>query len=296
MSVKRTRGEGSHYRGLNGSQLDKEHTMAIHPTAIISRHAELGSGVEVGAFAMIEDGVRVGDNCIIHPRAQLCRGAVLGTSCIIHMNAVIGHVPQDFSFKGQPVSTVIGERVVVRENVTIHGTADEHGTSIGNDCYLMVGSHVAHNCVLGQGVLLANGALLAGHVQVGEGANISGNVVIHQFVRVGRYSILSGGSRFGMDVPPYLIGDGVNSVTTLNSVGLRRAAGLSDEDRVEIKAAYKILYRSGLDLKDALPRLNTTFKSPAVAHWVEFFSTPSHRGFCRFRKGGRRKAGSNDHE
>ncbi len=210
------------------------------------------------------------------------------------MNAVIGHTPQDFSYKGQPIATVLGEGVTVRENATLHGTVAVNAagisdaTTVGDKCYLMVGSHVAHNCKLGQNVILANGALLAGYVQVGDGAIISGNVVIHQFVRVGRLAILSGGSRFGMDIPPYVIGDGVNAVTTLNAVGLRRAPGLSDDDRREIKAAYKVLYRSGLDLKDALARLRAEFKSPAVAHWVEFFTSPSHRGFCRFRTGGRR--------
>ena len=262
--------------------------MAIHPSALISKHAELGGNVEVGAFAIIEDGVAVGDGCVVHARAHLCRGTVLGRECAIHMNAIVGHLPQDFSYKGEPIHTRLGDAVTVRENATIHGTVGDTGTTIGGRCYLMVGSHIAHNCKLGEGVLLANGALLAGHVQIGDGAIVSGNVVIHQFVRIGKLSILSGGSRFGMDVPPYLIGDGVNAVTTLNSVGLRRAASLNDEDRREIKSAYKILYRSGLDLKEALQALRADFKSPAVAHWADFFSAHSHRGFCRFRAGGRR--------
>ncbi|MCY3023205.1 MAG: acyl-ACP--UDP-N-acetylglucosamine O-acyltransferase [Planctomycetota bacterium] len=262
--------------------------MSIHPSAIISSRAELGLGVEVGPYAIIEDGVKVGDGCRIRARAHLCPGTTLGKDCDIHMNAVIGHVPQDLSHKGEPVFTVLGNSVVVRENATIHGTVGPTATIVGDKCYLMVGSHVAHNCRVGQNVLLANGALLAGHVCVEDGAFVSGNVVIHQFVRVGRLAILSGGSRFGMDVPPYLIGDGVNAITTLNMVGLRRAQSLSDEDRREIKGAYKVLYRSGLELKEALERLRTEFKSPAVAHWVEFFSTPSRRGFCRHRVGVRR--------
>ena len=260
--------------------------MTIHATALISSHAELGSGVEVGPFAIIEDGVQVAEGCKIHARAQLCRGTVLGPGCEIHMNAVIGHLPQDFSYKGEPIRTVLGAAVTVRENATIHGTVGETGTRVGDKCYLMVGSHVAHNCTLGRAVLLANGALLAGHVEVGDNAIISGNVVIHQFVRVGKLSILSGGSRFGMDVPPYVIGDGVNAITTLNSVGLRRSEGMTPADRQEIKSAYKLLYRSGMDLKEALEAIST-FKSPAVAHWLEFFKSPSRRGFCRFRPGRR---------
>ena len=263
--------------------------MTIHPTAIISSRAEIGPGVSVGPHAIIEDGVRIGEGCTIFARAQICTGAVLGKNCNIHMNAVIGHTPQDFSYKGQPISTILGDGVTVRENATIHGTAGEKGTRVGDNCYLMVGSHVAHDCVLGDGVLMANGALLAGYVHVGDGAMISGNVVIHQFVRVGTLAILSGGSRFGMDIPPYLIGDGANAITTLNTVGLRRAPYLNEEDRREIKSAYRLLYRKNLDLKDALARLETEFKSPAVARWVEFFRSPSKRGFCRFRKGGRRR-------
>jgi len=262
----------------------------IHATALISRQAELGENVDVGAFAQIEAGVRVGSGSLIHARAHLCKGSVIGAQCEIHMNAVIGHTPQDFSFRGEPISTILGEKVTVRENATIHGTVGPVGTIVGDNCYLMVASHVAHNCTLGKGVLLANGALLAGHVQVGDAAIISGNVVIHQFVRIGTLAILSGGSRIGMDVPPYLIGDGVNSITTLNKVGLRRAAYFSPADRQEVKEAYKILYRSKLELKDALIRLRKEFKSPAVAHWVDFFSAPTHRGFCRLRAGGRRGA------
>lgn len=264
--------------------------MTIHPSAIISSSAELGSGVSVGAWSTIEDGVKIGAGTAIRSRAHICRGTVIGQQCDIHMNAVINHTPQDFSYKGEPISTVIGDNVTVRENATIHGSVGATGTLIGDKCYLMVGSHVAHNCKLGKGVLMANGALLAGHVEVGDHAIISGNVVIHQFVRVGKLAILSGGSRFGMDIPPYLIGDGVNAITTLNAVGLRRSSFLSDEDRREVKNAYKVLYRSGMDLKEALEKLRAEFKSAAVQHWVEFFSSPSKRGFCRFRPGRRASA------
>jgi UDP-N-acetylglucosamine acyltransferase len=260
----------------------------IHPTALVSPSAELGAGVQIGPFSIIEDGVRIGAGSRILARAHLCPGTVLGQNCEIHMNAVIGHVPQDFSYHGEPLATQVGDGTVIRENVTIHGTVGGGATQIGAKCFLMAGSHVAHNCKVGPGVILANGALLAGHVEVGEGAFVSGNVVLHQFVRVGRYAMLSGGSRFGLDIPPFLIADGVNAVTTLNAVGLRRAKALSDLDRREIKQAYKIIYRSGLPLCEALARLRAEFKSAAVAYWVEFMSFPSKRGFCLFRAGRRK--------
>lgn len=264
-------------------------SMSIHSTAIVSPDAKLGANVSVGAFAVIEAGVSVADGCVIRERAHLCSGASLGPNCRVHMNAVVGHAPQDFSYKGGPIKTSLGENVTVRENATIHGSASETGTVVGDNSYLMVGSHVAHDCKLGRGVLLANGAQLAGHVQVDDGAFVSGNVVIHQFVRIGRLAMLSGGSRFGMDVPPYLIGDGANAVTFLNTVGLRRSTLLKDDDRREIKAAYKVLYRSGLNLSEALKVLEADFKSEAVKHWVDFFRTPSKRGFCRYSTGGRRQ-------
>jgi len=138
-------------------------------------------------------------------------------------------------------------------------------------------------------VILANGALLAGYVHVGDHAIISGNTVVHQFVRVGRLVMLSGGSRFGMDVPPYLIGDGTNTVTVLNRVGLQRCPELNDEDRRQIKAAYRLLYRSDLDLPSALAKLSAEFTSPAVAHWVEFLREPTQRGYC-YHKTSRRES------
>jgi UDP-N-acetylglucosamine acyltransferase len=260
--------------------------MTIHPSALIASSAQIGSGVEVGPYAIIEERVVVGNGCRIRARAHLLPGTVLGSDCDIHMNAVICHLPQDFSYKGEPIKAVLGDKVTVRENATIHGSVGETGTLIGNGCYLMVGSHVAHNCKVGNDVVLANGALLAGHVQVGDRAFISGNVVIHQFVRVGSLAILSGGSRFGMDIPPYMIGDGVNAVSHLNVVGLRRAKHLTDEDRRQLKMAFKVLYRSGLDLKEALAELQRS-ENPAVAHLVEFFTSPSKRGFCRYRPGRR---------
>jgi UDP-N-acetylglucosamine acyltransferase len=264
--------------------------MSIHPSAIIASNAELGAYVTVGPWSVIEDGVKVGDGSVIGPRVHLSRGTVLGKNCQIHMNAVVGYLPQDFSYKGEPLSTVLGDNVTLRENVTVHGSVEGATTRIGDSSYLMVGSHVAHNCQLGKNVILANGALLAGYVVVGDYANISGNVVIHQFVRIGTMAILSGGSRFGMDVPPYLVGDGSNTVTTLNRVGLRRSKVLNDTDRLEIKKAYKLLYRSGLSLKEALQEIKAHTQSSAVLRWVEFFEAPSKRGFCRYCTGSRRKS------
>lgn len=260
-------------------------THKIHATACVDAGAELGPDAEIGPYAVVESGAKLGAGVRLLAHAHVCGGAELGAGCEVHMGAVVGHAPQDFSYnKGEPTRAVLDERVIVRENVTIHrSTKLEQPTTVGAGSYLMAGSHVAHDCQLGRQVILANGAQLAGHVQIGDGAIVSGNVVIHQFVRVGRLAILSGGSRFGMDVPPYLIGDGANAVTTLNAVGLRRCKELTDADRHQIKAAYKLLYRAELDLKQALARLKAEFESPAVRAWVDFFEGPTKRGFCKYK-------------
>jgi UDP-N-acetylglucosamine acyltransferase len=257
----------------------------IHPSAIVYRGAELGEDVQVGPFCIVEAGVKIGARTRLQAHIYLCQGTELGADCQVHPGAVLGDLPQDLAHKGEPTGVKIGDRVVIRENVTVHRATSPAGaqTIVGAGCYLMAGSHVAHNCVLGQNVVLVNGALLAGHVQVGDRATISGNAIVHQFVRIGRLAMLSGGSRIGMDVPPYLIADGLNAVTVLNRVGLRRCPELSDEDRAQIKAAYRILYRSKLELREALKRLKAEFTSPAVAHWVEFFSQPTKRGYCRHK-------------
>lgn len=263
--------------------------MKIHPSAIVSPSAEFGKDVEIGPYAVVEDNVRIGDGTKLRARAHVCSGSTLGKNCDIHMNAVVGNIPQDFSYKGEPLVTQIGDNVTLREGVTIHGGSPEKPTIVGDKCYLMVNSHVAHNCVLGRGVLMVNGVLLAGHVKIDDGAVLSGNVGIHQFTRIGRLAMCSGGGLFGMDIPPYMIAAGINCVTGLNAVGIRRATFLSAEDRDEIKKAYKILYRSDLPMPEAIEQLKANFHSPAVKYWVEFLTTPTPRGFCRFETGVRRK-------
>lgn len=263
-------------------------TTQIHPFAIVSPEARLGTNVRVDAFAVIEAGATVGDNCILRERAHVCTGTTLGKGCVIHMNAVVGHEPQDMSYKGAPLTTIVGDNVVLRENVTIHGSVRASGTMLGDGCYLMAGSHVAHDCTVGRNVILANGAMLAGHVEIGESTFIGGNAGIHQNTKVGRLCMIAGHACVGMDCPPYLIGDGINAITVLNFVGLRRSPLLNEADRREIKDAYKILYRRGLVLEDALKRLESEFTSDAIKHWVAFFRTNGKRGFCRYLQGGRR--------
>jgi UDP-N-acetylglucosamine acyltransferase len=258
--------------------------MAVHSTAVISSKALIADDVEIGPFVVIGEGCRIGAGCVIGPHVVVHAYTMIGPQTRIHAGAVIGDWPQDVAFRGAPSETVIGARCMIREGVTIHrGTKEGTRTVVGDDCFLMANSHLAHNVVLGNNVIIANGALLAGYVEVGDRAFISGNVVIHQFCRIGRLAMLSGLSGIGKDVPPFCMTAGVsrNRIGGLNIVGLRRA-GFSADERKQIKAAFDTLYRSGLNVSQAVERLKVDFPSgPAAEFWR--FAEQSKRGLCAFR-------------
>ena len=255
--------------------------MSIHPTAVVDPAAVIGDHVTIGPFAFIDRDTQLGDDCVIGPHSVILRYTSLGRGCRVHACAVLGDLPQDLAFKDEPSYVKIGEHCVLREGVTIHrGTKADTSTVLGDNCFLMANSHLGHNVRLGDGVIIANGALLAGYVEVGERAFISGNVVIHQFVRIGRLSMLSGCSGIGKDVPPFCTTVGVcrNRIAGLNVVGLRRA-GIGPEERQAIRRAFKILYRSGLNVSQALERIQKEFTQPAVQEFCAFIEA-SKRGIC----------------
>jgi UDP-N-acetylglucosamine acyltransferase len=229
--------------------------LRVDPRAVVSPDAALGDGVEVGPFAVIEPGVVVGAGTRILAHAYLCSGTTLGHDNVVHMGVILGHEPQDLSYRGAATRLVVGDRNVFREGCTVHrGTAAGSETRIGNDCYLMVNSHVGHNCRVDDNVILANGALLGGHVSIGERAFVSGNAVVHQHMRVGRLSMLQGGSAMSCDVPPFAIVGGLNRVRGVNVVGLRRA-GLDRGRVAAIRRAYRGLFLSRRNLSLARARL-----------------------------------------
>lgn len=253
----------------------------IHPMACVDPGAELDDDVVVGPFSYIADRVRIGAGSRLGPHVTVLSQTTLGQRCRVHAGAVLGDLPQDLSYDGAESFVDIGDDCVIREGVTIHrGSKEGTRTQVGDGCYLMANSHLAHNVVLGPRVILANGVLLAGHVRVGERAFLSGNAMVHQFARVGRLAILGGGSGATKDVPPFMIlhGAELNHVVGINVIGMRRA-GIDSRTRLDIKAAFRVLYRSGLNTAQAVARLRETYSEGPAVEICEFVES-SKRGIC----------------
>jgi len=254
--------------------------VAIHPTAVVDKRAEIDPSAEIGPYAIIEGPVRIGANSVIYPNTYISGWVEIGCGCQIHPGCVIGHLPQDYHFTGCRSYCRIGDGTIVREFASIHrGTQPESATVVGKNCFIMGYSHIGHNCVVGDEVKLANMAALSGHVEVGRGAFISGYSVIHQFVRIGEYAMIGGLSRIGMDVPPFFTCVRESECIGVNVVGLRRA-GFSAEEIAELRRAYRILYRSGKTFRAAVEEVAGLVQTPAGRRLVEFLQSPSRRGFC----------------
>ncbi|MEM1058286.1 MAG: acyl-ACP--UDP-N-acetylglucosamine O-acyltransferase, partial [Verrucomicrobiota bacterium] len=243
----------------------------IHNTAQISPKAEVGEDVIIESFVVVEAGCVIGDGCRLRHGAIVTGNTVMGRDNDIGYGAVIGADPQDTAFEPKTASrVVIGDRNCLREHVTIHrGTAEGSETRLGNDCFLMVGAHLAHNCLVGDHVTLVNAVLLAGHVTVEDRAFVGGAVVVHQNTRLGSLCMVRGQTRLGRDVPPFFMATGTNQVTGLNRVGLKRA-GYGPEQRQQIQAAYTTLYDEGLNVGQAVARLKADFPDGPVAQLAAF--------------------------
>ena len=216
----------------------------IHPTAVIHPAAWLGAGTVVGPFAVIEEWVQLGDQCVVGPHVHLTGDTVAGQRNHFHAGCVIGDTPQDAKFAGDRTRLRIGHDNIFREHVTVHRSNQAaEDTVIGDGNCFMAGSHVGHNCRIGDRNILANGALLAGHVTLSDRAFVSGNCLVHQFCRIGRLALMQGGSAISKDLPPFCIARGDNGIAGLNTVGLRRA-GIASADRLALRRAYQGLFRS----------------------------------------------------
>ena len=243
----------------------------IHPTAVIHPRAELDPTVEVGPYVVIGERVKIGAQTSIGAHAIIEGPTEIGLGNRIFPGAVIGLEPQDLKYKGGESWVKIGDYNQLREYVTINRATNEgEVTQIGSRNLLMAYSHVAHNCVIEDEVIIANTVALAGHIHIESKARISGVLGVHQFVHIGSLAMVGGMSRIERDVPPFTIVEGNPSrVRTLNLVGLQRS-GLAGQDLVQLKKAFRLTYRSGLPLKEALEQLETLSDNPYVQHFRHF--------------------------
>ena len=251
----------------------------IHPTALVSPDAILGDGVQIGAFAIIGEGCELGPGVVIAPRATLERNVKLAANVKIGSGSIIGGDPQDLKYRGEHTTVEIGENTTVREYSTINrGTTHSMKTVIGRNSFLMSYVHVAHDGHVGDGVILANGTQLAGHVTVEDKAIISGLSAVHQFVRIGKFSFIGGCSRVAKDIPPFLkaVGNPLR-LYGLNTVGLERN-GIPEAVRRELKRAYRLFFRSELNVSQARQRATEELEPfPEVEEFLRFFNE-SQRG------------------
>jgi UDP-N-acetylglucosamine acyltransferase len=257
-------------------------TVDVHPTAVVDPRAELGEGVVVGPYSVIGPHVVIGNNTRIGAHVVLDGWSIIGTSCEIHHSCVIGTPPQDLKFRDVRSYVRIGDRTVIRELASVNrATGEDEATTIGQDAYLMMYTHVAHNCTIGDHVILANVVEMAGHVTIEDWASVGGITPIHQFVRIGRHSFVGGASRVAQDVPPYIrVAGNPLAVSGLNLVGLERRGFTPDAIRA-LKRAYRLLYRENLNVSQALERMEQEFPDvPEIAVLVRFIRE-STRGITK---------------
>lgn len=254
----------------------------IHPTAVIHPRAQLGHDCHIGPFCVLGEHVVLGDRCHLHSHVVIDGHTRLGTDNEIFPFASIGLKTQDLKWKGGLTRTEIGDRNTFRESVTIHSaTGDGEVTVIGSGNHILAYCHLAHNVVLGNQVIMSNVATLAGHVLVEDHAVIGGLAAVHQFCRIGRMAIIGGCSKVVQDVPPYMLADGNPAETrTINKVGLERN-NVSPEAQNALRQAYKILFREGLTVSNALARIEIELpRLPEIEHLTQF-ARSSSRGISK---------------
>jgi len=257
--------------------------MSIHSTAVVESGARLGPGVVIGPFCYIQDGAQIGDDCVLDSHVCVLANTTLGRRCRVHAGAVLGGLPQDTGFKGGVSHVRIGDDCILREGVTVNrGTKPESETVIGDRCMLMANAHCAHNVQVASDVVIANCTSLAGYVTVGARAFISGSVGVHQFVRIGTMAMLGVCAVLTKDVPPFCTvrPSTENGVGGMNIIGMRRS-GMSAGDRTAVKAAFKVLYRSGRNVHQALEVLEQSDPTAPVLEMLAFIRA-SKRGICAF--------------
>ncbi|MDO9172016.1 MAG: acyl-ACP--UDP-N-acetylglucosamine O-acyltransferase [bacterium] len=254
----------------------------IHPTAVVHPDARLGHGVKVGPFAIIGPHVEIGPECEIGSTVLIEGHTTLGRGNRIFHGAAIGTEPQDLKYRGELSYVEIGDNNVIREYVTVHlATGDNEKTRIGDGNMLMAYVHVAHNCLIQDHCILANAVNLAGHVEIGRWAIVGGMTPVHQFVRIGEHAFIGGGSRMAQDVAPYIrVAGNPVEVHGLNSVGLKRR-GFDEATLLNLKNAYRLLFRSGLNVSQALERIALDCTLDPYIEELMAFIRRSERGIVR---------------
>ncbi|MDR2622848.1 MAG: acyl-ACP--UDP-N-acetylglucosamine O-acyltransferase [Dysgonamonadaceae bacterium] len=249
---------------------------SIHPDAVI------GKNVTIGPFVFIDKNVIIGDNTSIYSNAVVLEGARIGKNCRIFPGAVVSGIPQDLKFSGEETTCEIGDNTTVRECATVNrGTAAKGKTIVGNNCLLMAYSHTAHDCIIKDHVIVGNATQLAGEVEVDDYAILSGGTLVHQFSKIGKHTMVQGGSRLGKDIPPYIIaGREPITYSGVNIIGLRRR-GFSSEQIGVIQEIYRILYQSGLNNSAAIKHIEQTMPNSEEKQEVISFVVNSQRGILR---------------
>jgi UDP-N-acetylglucosamine acyltransferase len=254
---------------------------SIHPTAIVDKAAEIGSGVEIGPYCVIGPNVVLGDSCRLHAHVVLDGRTSIGAETEIFPFSSIGQIPQDLKYGGEPSELVIGARNVIREHVTMNIGTEGGGmmTRVGDGCLFMAASHVAHDCIVGDNVILANNATLAGHVTVGEFAILGGLSAARQFVRIGKHAMIGGLTGVENDVIPFgtVMGDRAR-LSGLNLIGLKRR-GFTQEQIAELRKAYRLLFADEGTFQERVDSVAREFGDhEAVADIIDFIRATSSRG------------------
>lgn len=256
--------------------MNKTNQANIHPGARIAK------GVVVEPFATIYENVEIGEGCWVGPNAVIMDGARIGKNCKVFPGAVISAIPQDLKYQGEETTVEIGDNTTIRECVTINrGTAARGKTTIGNNSLLMAYVHVAHDCCIGNNVILVNSAAFGGEVQVDDFAIVSSASLVHQFCRIGKHSIIQGGSRVGKDVPPYITAGRIPlAYEGLNSIGLKRR-GFPPEKIHEIQEIYRIIYHGGYNNTQAMDYIEKNFPANEERDEILNFMKASKRGLIK---------------
>lgn len=254
-------------------------TAKIHPTAIVDKKAEIAAGVEIGPWVFVGPHCSIGTGSVIAMRATLESHVRLGANVKVGIGSVLGGLPQDLKFMGEETWVEIGDGTTIREYATVNrGTSESFKTTVGQNSFLMSYVHLAHDCHVGNHVIISNGTQLAGHVTVEDYAGISGLCAVHQFTRIGQHAYIGGHSRVPKDVPPFVkaVGNPIK-LYGLNSVGLQRR-GFSAEALGELKKAYRLFFRSELNVTQAMERAATELKQIPEVQALTAFLAGSQRG------------------